>query len=386
MRVAYVSVDPGIPVHGTKGASVHVQEIVREFRARGDEVVIFATRIGDDVPDDLADVEVVHVPVDPAREADGTRTKDPAARERAQQAASDEIARRVRAWGPDLVYERYSLFSTVIAELAPINSVLEVNAPLVDEQATHRVLVHRGEAEAALRRQVGAASVTTCVSDLVRDWVLDRTRPAAGARGTGPGHVVTVPNGVSTTRIRPVGEPAAPVVTFVGTLKPWHGTRTLLEAQRLARTPWQVRIIGDGPEREALEAFAREHDLDVDFRGAVAPSAIPSELAGSAAGAAPYPRTDRPGDQYFSPLKVYEYLAAGMPVVASAVGQVPAIIDHGRTGLLVEPSDPQALADAIDELFADPRRRSAMAAAARAEAEEHHNWASILGRVLQEVA
>nr|WP_031283401.1 hypothetical protein [Kocuria sp. UCD-OTCP] len=63
MRLAYVCADPGVPVFGTKGASVHVQEILRAWRARGAEVRLYATRVGDDVPADLADVPVVHVPV-----------------------------------------------------------------------------------------------------------------------------------------------------------------------------------------------------------------------------------------------------------------------------------------------------------------------------------
>ena len=55
MRVAYVCIDPGVPVFGTKGASVHIQEVVRELRARGHEVVVYATRRGSQVPADLAE-------------------------------------------------------------------------------------------------------------------------------------------------------------------------------------------------------------------------------------------------------------------------------------------------------------------------------------------
>lgn len=369
MRIAYVSVDPGIPVFGTKGASVHVQEVVRDLLARGHEVEVFATRIGSDVPVDLADLAVHHVRV--------AKTDDAAARERAQAEASASIAAKVTAWEPDLVYERYSLFSTVLADVVEATDaagVLEVNAPLVEEQARHRDLVDADAAWAALARQVAAASATVCVSDLVRDWVRAHTTA---------GRVHTVPNGVSTSRIRPAAEAVGdPVVTFVGTLKPWHGVDVLVDALARARVPWRLRVIGDGPQCEALTEQARALGVEVDFRGAVAPAEIPDHLAGSAIGVAPYPATAAETDQYFSPLKIYEYLAAGLPVVASRVGQVPAIVRDGLTGLLVAPSDPDALAAALDALARDEVTRRAMGHAARAEAEAHHSWTGVVDRIL----
>ena len=366
MKVAYVCVDPGIPVFGTKGASVHIQEVVREFLARGHDVTVYATRIGDDVPADLAHLKVV-----PFKVAKG----EPAVRERAQQDASSAITERILADGTDLVYERYSLFSTVLARVTAAldaDGVLEVNAPLIDEQRKHRDLVDDLGALAALRAQVHGASATICVSDMVRDWV---------RRHTDGDRIHTVANGVSVGRIQPQPEAdGAPVVTFVGTLKPWHGTSVLIDAAARARQPWRLRIIGDGPERSALEAQAADLGLDVDFRGAVAPAEMPRHLAGSAMGVAPYPASVEEGDQYFSPLKVYEYLAAGLPVVASSVGQLPEIIDD--EGVLVPPSDPTALAEALDRLAADPTTRREMGERARGTAVARHSWAGVVDRIL----
>src|SRR5699024_11731979 len=58
MRIAYDLLDPGTGVFGTKGASVHVQEVIRALRADGNEVTVFCTRSNDDVPADLADLDV----------------------------------------------------------------------------------------------------------------------------------------------------------------------------------------------------------------------------------------------------------------------------------------------------------------------------------------
>ena len=362
MHIAYVCLDPGIPVFGTKGASVHIQEVVREYRRRGHDVTVYATRRGSDVPDDLAELRIVDVPI---------TTCDEEERERAQQAASASVSDMVRAGGYDLVYERYSLFSTVIAECG-VPGILEVNAPLIDEQRTHRVLVDEQAADAALQEQVQAALATICVSDPVRDWVIARTE---GTR------VFTVPNGVNVHRITPQPEsPGAPVVTFVGTLKPWHGVDVLLRARAQAHKDWKLRIIGDGPMRAELDDLARSLGIDVDFRGAVAPDAIPQHMAGTAIGVAPYPAMDTDSDQYFSPLKVYEYMAAGLPVVASRVGQLPEIM--GESEYLVPPSDPEALAEALDALVANPVERARVGSDNRRQAEREHSWTGTVDHIL----
>lgn len=382
MRVGYVCADPGVPAFGSKGASVHLQEIVRAFRRRGAEVRLYCTRTGDLVPADLADLPVHRVRVG-RPDPDLPLPERTAAREVAQARAATRLAEQLAADGADLVYERYSLFSTALAQATAalgVPGVLEVNAPLVEEQRTHRDLVDADGAAAALRTQVAAAGAVACVSTPVARWVSARTGRRDG--------VVVVPNGVDPDRVRP--QPAGrredrPTVVFVGTLKPWHGVDVLLEAAARARTPWRVRLVGDGPEGPALRAQAARLGLDLDHRGAVAPAEVPAALAGAQVAAAPYPLQRGGGGtdgQYFSPLKVVEYAAAGLPTVASAVGQLPELVVDGTTGLLVPPSDPAALAAAIDALVADPARARAMGAAARHRAETVHSWEAVLERSL----
>jgi alpha-maltose-1-phosphate synthase len=376
-RVAYICADPGVPVYGTKGASVHVQEVVRAWRRRGAEVHLYCTRVGDDVPDDLRDVPVTHVPVDPADDRDLDRHARTAAREHRAACAAARLAEAVVADGADVVYERYSLFSLALSRVCralAVPGILEVNAPLVDEQRTHRHLVDEVGAQRVLQAQVTGAAVVTTVSRPVADWVLDRVGHEVGSR------VLVVPNGVDPERIRPV-QPVPgrrPVVVFVGTLKPWHGVDVLVEAAARARVPWRLRLVGDGPERHRLCALADRLGVELDLRGAVPPAAVPDALAGAMVAVAPYPAEVAAGEQYFSPLKVYEYGAAALPVVASRVGQLPDVVEDGVTGLLVTPSDPQALADALDALVADPARAAAMGAAARERMVRHHSWDAVL--------
>ena len=379
MRIAYICCDPGIPVFGTKGASVHIQEVVRELRSIGHEVALYAVRSGKHVPDDLTDLEL-HL--------ETVADVEPAEREQAQAHATERIVSRVIADGADLVYERYSLFSTALADITAatgVPGILEVNAPLIDEQRRHRSLVDASGAAQVLHRQVAAARATVCVSDPVADWVRRRTADLPDANDV-VGRIHTVPNGVSVRRIQPQPEdPDRVVVTFVGTLKPWHGVADLITAAALARQSWSLRIIGDGPEMDSLRAQAGRLGVEGDFRGAVAPQDIPAHVAGSAIGVAPYPDLGGGEQQYFSPMKVLEYLAAGLAVVASDVGQVPQLLEDGsgRHGVLVAPSDPTALAAALDDLAVCPDRRARMGRSGRLLAEQRHSWRRTVARILE---
>lgn len=376
MRIAYICVDPGIPIFGTKGASVHVQEVIRELRKAGHDVHVYATRVGTDVPADLQDIPVTRFKLG---------TKEPEARENAQIQASADIVAALTDDGAEFVYERYSLFSTALAD-SGLPGILEVNAPLIDEQRTHRVLINDLAAQRALQVQVRAARAVICVSEAAANWV------RASVPNTDNVHAIA--NGVNTDRIRPQPEtPGVPVVTFVGTLKPWHGTEYLIRAAAHAQQQWRLRIIGDGPEREHLEFLARGLGLEVDFCGAVPPEDMSAQLAGSAVGVAPYPAPKTNDAHYFSPLKVYEYLAAGLPVVATRVGQVPGALggvvkqedsDHlevREAGVIVEGSSPEALAQAIDYLVTDAHLRATTGARARELAVSQHSWAGVVSQM-----
>ncbi len=373
MRLAYISADPGIPVYGSKGASVHVQEVLRALRRRGADVTLFTPKMGGGAPTDLATLRTVVLPASPKGDLE--------ARERALVAANATLEYLLEAEGPfDAVYERYSLWSCAGMEVARrggVPGLLEVNAPLIEEQRAHRGLVHEDQAEGVARRVFGAASALLPVSSEVAGYL---GRFSGAQRKC---HVT--PNGVDPARFAPPQpNPDHFTVGFVGTLKPWHGVEILLKAFALLAdelSSARLIIVGAGPEGERLEAQVVSLGLSdrVRFTGAVVPHEIPSLLAQLDVAVAPYP--DLPGF-YFSPLKVYEYMAAELPVVASRIGQLGDLIYEGENGLLCPPGDVSALAVALRRLSHDPALRARLGRAGKATVLRGHTWDAVAARIL----
>jgi glycosyltransferase involved in cell wall biosynthesis len=379
-RIAYICADPGVPVFGRKGCSIHVQEVIRALCRHGAQVQLFATCFGGVSPGDLSDVPTHRLPCPDGRKL--------AERERACQDANADLRHLLDAAGPfDVVYERYSLWSFSGISYASANGVpglLEVNALLIEEQAAHRGLVDRTAAERIAQRVFGQASALVAVSDEVAAYL--RTM------GANPRAIHVIPNGVDALRFPaelapawhwPEGEPAF-TVGFVGTLKPWHGVPVLLEAfaRFQARAPdARLLLVGDGPEREALAARVRKLGLEAvcHFTGAVEAEKIPGLLVAMDIAVAPYPPLDR---FYFSPLKVYEYMAAGRAVIASRIGQLVRLIRHGENGLLCEPGDTEELARQLARLHGDAGLRARLGAAARQTILGGHTWRHVAGRIL----
>ncbi|HEX6506037.1 MAG TPA: glycosyltransferase family 4 protein [Chloroflexota bacterium] len=366
MRIAYIVADGGIPIAGTKGASVHVREMVRALAQRH-AVDLFCANPGEG----KLNLPVEHLTV-ARRPARRTSADEAIERDRRRLETVGRLrclVERAHEDAPyDLLYERYSLFGDIGASMSEdynVPVVLEVNAPLI---------VERGRVEplplAPLAREIEwhafeRSTAVLSVSEAMQSYVL--------AHGGRPGHVHVVPNGVDTTRFHPgisgdcvraeLGLHGKLVVGFAGSLKAWHGVDLLLDAfARAATHGWTLLVVGDGPRRAGLEAQAEQIDGGgrIVFTGAVPHERMPEYLAAMDIAVAPYRPID---DFYFSPLKLFEYLAMGKPVVASNVGQIATTIQHGQNGYLVEPDDVQSLAAALLKLATDADLRAQMGAA-----------------------
>jgi glycosyltransferase involved in cell wall biosynthesis len=147
------------------------------------------------------------------------------------------------------------------------------------------------------------------------------------------------------------------------------------------RSDYRLLVVGDGPERGRLDRLAASLGVAdaVEMTGAVDPADIPGVLARMDVAVAPYPALT---DFYFSPLKVYEYLAAGLPTVASDLPDLRRLLEDGRLGLLTAPGDEAALARAVASLREDPRRRERLAERGRETAVSRHDWDHVVSRIL----
>lgn len=382
MRIAYICADAGVPVFGTKGCSVHIQEIVKQFLRIESEVTLYAVRTGGDCCFESSRFRCVEYPIDPNLSI--------TSREIMQECNAKRMAARVDVENTDLVYERYSLWSCealMRAKQLRIPSVLEVNAPLIEEQSQHRALIRKKEAEMIRDLAFLAATTIVAVSERVAQYVRDHLPDSEHCK------VHVVPNGVDTDRFRPGVQPHSAnrhfTIGFLGTLKPWHGLESLISAFAMVqqRIPEVIlRIIGDGPLRDSLNRQLLKSNpsllSSIQWMGAVQPSEVPGQLTALDVAVAPY--LDSP-DFYFSPLKIFEYMAAGRAIVASSIGQLQSVIQDGHTGLLYTPGNAQQLADRICQLAKQPELISKLGRAARIEAEKSHSWRHVLETILKYV-
>lgn len=374
MRILYLSADPGVPVLGPKGASVHLRALARGFVELGCDVVIASPRIE---PGDNAlptGVSLVEIPAVRPRQY----TTDDEVRAYAERQAS-AVTALATEMGAAAIYERFSLASFAGARAARALGVpllLEVNAPLRAEEERFRQLRHPEFALDAEREELSAALRIVAVSTALVDWL--------ATEGVERSRVELMPNAFpleTITRRRPVGAGDDLVIGFAGGLKLWHGVDVLLEGFELALqsgAALRLEVAGAGPAADLVEAAALPAER-FDWLGHLPHEAALARLGSWDVGAAPF--IDVEGF-WFSPLKIFEYMAAGLAVVASELGDIPALLDAGAAGRLVAPGDPDALAQALVELADDRASVRALGERAALKARAGPTWSDNARRVL----
>ncbi len=380
MRILYVCLDRGIPIGGTKGASIHMEELLRAFEAEGHETAVLARHVAR-----AWGRRTFLAPTTASlRWVPGRVLRRDLREVAAGRVLRGAIREAVTALRPDLLYERYSLFRTEAlseAKRADLPHVLEVNAPLAWEERRFRGLAL---GRAALRSE-RAAWIGT---DLV---VVPSEPMARRVRATGQEHVVVVPNAVDTSRFSAhrrrvdlrsrLDLEGRFVVAFAGSLKPWHDLRTLvLAASALpARLRPALLVVGEGPERASLEREAGDLGLAARLVGGVSHNDVPEYLCAAdvcVAGLSADPDLD-----YFSPLKAVEYLACGRPTVVAAAGDLGHVAEDGAA-LAYRPGDPRDLAARLVEIADDPTLAARLGTAGRTLAEAR-TWRHAARAVLQ---
>jgi glycosyltransferase involved in cell wall biosynthesis len=370
MRLVYSALDQQVP--GTKGGSVHVRAVAEGLAALGHEVHVAVTP-GGAWPESPAGVagrvqwHAVRPPLDRA-ELRWLRSREIVA-----------LAQQVRA---HLIMERYYNFGgegVFAAKRLGIPAVLEVNAPIIDYPGSAKARLDRALLLEPMRRWRDAMCRATDLfitpnPQILPDWV-DRAR------------VLQVEWGADVDHFRPgasgpmpfVRDPDRVLCVFAGAFRSWHGVVQLSASLARLHAQGEHRLgavfIGDGPERAAAERAARGVP-GMTFTGAVPHAQLPQCLAAADIGVAPFdPGKHKPLALgfYWSPLKIFEYMSTGLPVVAPRLPRIAQLVGDGEEGLLYDPADPRTL-DAALVTLTDQTVRARLGEAGRRRAVAQYSW------------
>jgi glycosyltransferase involved in cell wall biosynthesis len=167
------------------------------------------------------------------------------------------------------------------------------------------------------------------------------------------------------------------VVVYAGQLYPWKGAHTLAHAARQLLDGTLVCVVGGTPADldEFRALVVREGLSRVHVAGYVPPGDVPLWLAAADVLALPNSGREVISARYTSPLKLYEYMAAERPIVASDLPSLREVLRHGHNAYLVAPDDPVALAAGLLAVLGNPHLAARLAEQARRDVEGH-TWAA----------
>lgn len=286
---------------------------------------------------------------------------------------------QIRMWlngRPDVVYIRWhaaSWPSAMLARVLRVPVVQEVNGPYDD-----LFIAWPGTRRFAkffvwlMRSQLRSATAVITVTSQLADWV----RRESGNKDT---RIWVIPNGANTDLFHPDARhrrrPALgdKYIIFVGALARWQGVDTMLAATEHPDWPADVTlvIVGDGVERAKVEGFA-EKSSRVRYLGQQPYDVVPALVAGSIAGLSP--QVGHRGNTGLFPLKVFEYLACGVPAIVSDYPGMAELVRQGRCGLVVPAGSAGALARAVQYLAANVPEAQEMGRRGRKLVEREHSW------------
>ena len=286
--------------------------------------------------------------------------------------AAYSLRRQLRVRSPDLVHAHYASGYGTLAAFCPCGPLIVSVWGSDVYEFPLRSAAHRG----LLKRNLAAATRITSTSNAMKE----RTRAFTDRP------IDVVPFGVDTRVFRPAREQENDSAITIGTIKsmePTYGIDTLIQATALLASDktcpyFSVRIVGDGPDMEALQQLAASVGMSsaTTFVGPVDYLSVPDEFNRFTVAAFPS------REESFGCAAV-EALACGVPVVASDVDGYNEVLSGGQFGVLVPRNDPRALAEALRELIISPEKRRALSEKGRKMVADQYEWANCVDNMLQ---
>jgi len=255
---------------------------------------------------------------------------------------------------PDIILARDTGFNYWAPFLAKINKlplVLEVNGPSIYEMKIFfKISLYK--LATFIERQVWkSARANIVVSNVLKNYLIQK--------GVCPKRIFVVPNGVNISKLnksvsgdkilKKYGLEKKIVIGFHGTLQKWHGVDMLLKAAKeiiKVRKNVSFLLVGKGRMESELRQYVEQNSLSdfVIFTSRIPYDNIPPYIAAMDIVVMPYPLID---NFYFSPIKLFEYMAMGKALVASNIGQIGEIVENRKDGLLITPGNKRELIESL---------------------------------------
>jgi len=364
------------------GQAVHIRAMIEALSQEGHqvrEVALVERTAGDDASVASGWSWFSHLPRF-ARELGEAAYSFPARR---------RILREARSFTPDFIYERYAFGNSggvSAAKHLGLPLVLEVNSPMVAELSATRGLsfprLARRIERSILRRASRVCTVTGVLADMLVDLGVERGRILLTPNGVHLGQYDN-PDPEAARRSLGLEDMHVPLLGFVGYVRPWHRLDLVLQAlSDPALDGCHLAVLGEGPAEADLRVEAARLGLTerVHFVGARPHAEIPNLLPAFDVALVPAI------NPYASPLKLFEYMAAGLAVVAPDQPNLREVLEHGKNALLVRPEDGSALLEALGSLVNDARLRARLGGEARRSIEERDlTWRGNARRVVRAV-
>ena len=374
-------------IRADDGQAVHVREMIAALRRAGHEVLECAL-----VP--KADGEVGHNGV-ATRGAPGFWQKISLPRFSRECAeilytgkGRSMILRAAADFKPDFIYERHALHCRAGLQASRklgVPLLLEVNSPMCDEMERLKMLRFERVGRRSEREVISGADRVLAVSDVLAQRLI--------AIGADPSRVRVIRNGAEPSRFGAQAQQAGRelrarlglgehsfIVGFLGYMRDWHRLDRVVEAmQRIECVDLHFVVAGAGPALPALLERAAAAGLAdrVHALGELPGTEIPAVC--SIFDVALVPAIN----DYASPLKMFDALAAGVVTLAVDQPNIRELIADGKTGVLFDPADPRSLADCLERLVKDPGRARAIGAAGRESLLAHEwTWTGNVDRVI----
>lgn len=290
----------------------------------------------------------------------------------------------LQSQSPDLVISRletYVISSPFLADRMNLPLIAEADSPVSYELRNfdESYWLFPNLVESLEINFLKRAKKIFCVSNVLKSYFV--------SRGISEEKICVISNGVDINRFNPsipsneikdrYRLKGCPVIGFIGSFHYWHGVHHLIDLIQsiLASHPKVIfMLVGSGgPLKSQLEDFIRENNCRdrVILTGHVPHDEIPAFIAAMDVVLAPYPPLDF---FYYSPVKIYEYMAMGKAVVSSRIGQIKEIIQHNQSGLLCSPGKTNEMIEAAQALLSNSSLRKKIGIKAFHQIKQHHTW------------